>query len=308
MSIPSYDKFFMPFMQCLSDKKEHKFKNIVDYCADSFNISEDERNILTKSGQKLLNNRIGWTAAYLKKAELVKNTSRGVLVLTDSGVVAVEGKKTIDTDFLMTFESFRKYVGKPKKVENNISTASMAQPVVSDLSPEEQMQEAYDELNNSLADDLMEEVMKMDCYQFEYFVIKLLISMGYGSVLDNENSTTPKSGDGGIDGILKADKFGFDSIYIQAKQWKQDSKVGSPEIQKFAGSMSLHGAQKGLFITTASFSNEAIRTAQSNPLYKIVLIDGEALTKFMIEYDVGVSTVETYKIKKVDTDFFNDFC
>ena len=296
-------------MQCLSDKKEHKFKDIVDYCADNFNISEDERNVLTKSGQKLLNNRVGWTAAYLKKAELIKNTSRGVLVLTESGISAVEGKKIINVDFLMTFESFRNYVGKPKKkVEDNDSTPSTVQSIVSDLSPEEQMQEAYDELNKSLADDLMEEVMKMDCYQFEHFVIKLLVSMGYGSMLDNVNAVTPKSGDGGIDGILKADKFGFDSIYIQAKQWRKDSKVSSPEIQKFAGSMSLHGAQKGLFITTASFSQGAVDTANINPLYKIVLIDGDTLAKLMIEYDVGVSTVETYKIKKVDTDFFNDFC
>ena len=162
-------------------------------------------------------------------------------------------------------------------------------------------------LNSALADELMDEIMKIDPFAFEKLVVRLLIAMGYGSAFDNQNAVTKKSHDGGIDGILTADKFGFDSIYIQAKQWKADNVVSSPEIQKFVGAMMGHGASKGLFITTSRFSNEAKDFAQKNLQSKIVLVDGERLGKLMIEYDVGVSTVETYRIKKVDTDFFADF-
>ncbi|MCF0120662.1 MAG: restriction endonuclease [Oscillospiraceae bacterium] len=175
------------------------------------------------------------------------------------------------------------------------------------MSPLEQIEDAVTALNKSLADDLIGKVIKLPLRQFEKFVIKLLAAMGYDSMPGSRASVTKKVGDGGIDGVLRADKFGFDSIYIQAKQWKKDSAVGSPEIQKFAGSMSLNGAQKGLFITTAHFTADAVKTSKANPACKMVLIDGDALAKLMIEYDIGVSTTEIFKVKSIDSDFFNDF-
>ena len=146
----------------------------------------------------------------------------------------------------------------------------------------------------------------MSPYDFENLIVRLLIKMGYGTLKQNEMAVTPKSGDEGIDGIVSADKFGFDSIYIQAKKWRSDSTVGRPEIQKFLGALAGQGATKGIFITTAHFSKEAIAFAEKQLHQKIVLVDGNQLTELMIEYNLGVSVVETYVVKRVDYDFFND--
>ena len=154
--------------------------------------------------------------------------------------------------------------------------------------------------------DVMSELLKMSPYDFENLIVRLLIKMGYGTLKQNEMAVTPKSGDEGIDGIVSADKFGFDSIYIQAKKWRSDSTVGRPEIQKFLGALAGQGATKGIFITTAHFSKEAIAFAEKQLHQKIVLVDGNQLTELMIEYNLGVSVVETYVVKRVDYDFFND--
>ena len=168
------------------------------------------------------------------------------------------------------------------------------------------MESALDELNNELSNDLMSEIMKISPFEFERLVVKLLIKMGYGTMEENKNAVTSKSCDEGIDGIVSADKFGFDSIYIQAKQWKPDSVVSRPEIQKFLGALAGQGASKGMFITTAQFSKEAVSFASKQLHSKIVLVDGKQLTKLMIDYDLGVSTVATYTIKRIDSDFFNE--
>jgi restriction system protein len=149
--------------------------------------------------------------------------------------------------------------------------------------------------------------MKISPYDFEKLVVKLLIAMGYGKMEENKDAVTPKSGDGGIDGIVSADKFGFDSIYIQAKQWKNDSLVNRPEIQKFIGALATtQGATKGIFITTSDFTKGAVEIISKHTQNKIVLVNGKQLAKLMIEYDLGVSTVATYKVKRIDSDFFNE--
>ena len=161
-------------------------------------------------------------------------------------------------------------------------------------------------MNASLADDLMAEVMRISPYDFERLVVRLLIKMGYGPLKLNAEAVTKESGDEGIDGIVTADKFGFDSVYIQAKQWKPDATVSRPEIQKYLGALVGQGATKGLFITTSKFTKGAIEYANKQFTTKIVLVDGEQLANLMIEYNLGVSTVETYEVKRVDYDFFNE--
>ena len=157
--------------------------------------------------------------------------------------------------------------------------------VVKSESPQERMESALKELDNGLSDDLMEEIIKISSYEFERLVVKLLIKMGYGTMEQNKDAVTRRSNDEGIDGIVSADKFGFDSIYIQAKQWKPDSVVGRPEIQKFLGALAGQGATKGIFITTAQFSKEALDFAKKQLHSKIILVDGKQLTKLMIDYD-----------------------
>lgn len=169
------------------------------------------------------------------------------------------------------------------------------------------MESALSELNSDLADELTAEIMKISPYEFERLVAKLLIAMGYGTMEGNPDAVTKKSGDEGIDGVVSADKFGFDSIYIQAKQWQPDSVVGRPEVQKFLGALAGQGASKGIFITTAKYSREAAEFAAKQLHSKIVLVDGKQLAKLMIEYDLGVSSVATYKIKRIDSDFFDEY-
>lgn len=309
MAIPKYNEMFSALLSYLSDGKEHPFQDTVAYCADLFHLTNEERKETTSSGQAVIANRVGWTRTYLKKAGLVAYTSRGVLKITEEGLQAINTGKSIDLDFLMQYESFREFQNHETTKNGRKTNSKNGAPEAVDasLSPQEQIDNAISDLNRALSDDLMDEVMKINPYAFEKLVIRLLIAMGYGSAFDNQDAVTKKTGDEGIDGVLTADKFGFDSIYIQAKQWKADSVVSRPEIQKFVGAMMGQGASKGLFITTSRFSNDAKDFAQKNLQSKIVLVDGERLGRLMIEYDVGVSTVETYRVKKVDTDFFADF-
>ena len=168
---------------------------------------------------------------------------------------------------------------------------------------EEILEETHEELNASLADDLMSEIMKMDPTDFEHLVVRLLLAMGYGSGIDDAGVVTQATNDGGIDGIIKEDLLGFSSIYIQAKRWKPDTSIHKPEIQKFIGALYEKNAQKGLFITTAKYSSGAKNTAESAG---IVLVDGSQLTKLMIKYNLGVSVKQIYEVKQLDMDFFSE--
>ena len=308
MAIPTYQEMMRPVLLCLQDKQIHTIGNITDFCGDFYHLTEEERAALLPSGsQTTLRNRVSWAKTFLSKAGLLEGVSRGQYRITDEGYKVCQSGCVINDAYLsehyQAFKDFRN--NRTHSGPNPVQTELPSDP--QQLSPQEQIDNAINELNNALADDLMKEVMKIRPYDFEKLIVKLLIAMGYGSMLDNQNAVTAKSGDEGIDGVLTADKFGFDSIYIQAKQWQDGNTVGRPFVQSFAGAMLGKGATKGLFITTAKFSKEAVNYARSNTAQKIVLVDGEALAKLMIEYDIGVYTTETYLIKKVDIDFFSDF-
>ena len=309
MAIPNYQEMMKPVLLCLQDKQIHSLSEIIDFCGKYHHLSEEEMNERIPSGQATIRSRAGWAKTYLSKAGLLESVSRARYQITDEGLKVIKSNCVINDEYLCKhYPAFKEFKYKRPNGESNIDPI---QPVLpsdpQQLSPQEQIDNAINELNNALADDLMKEVMKIRPYDFEKLIVKLLIAMGYGSMLDNQNAVTAKSGDEGIDGVLTADKFGFDSIYIQAKQWQDGNTVGRPFVQSFAGAMLGKGATKGLFITTAKFSKEAVNYARTNTAQKIVLVDGEALAKLMIEYDIGVYTTETYLIKKVDIDFFSDF-
>ena len=303
MAVPKYDAFMPSIIRCLGDGKVHSLKEITEYCAIEFNLSDTDKAETISSGQSKLNNRVGWAKSYLKKAGLIQCTKRAHFSLTDEGVKAFRtGADCVTLEYLSKFESYNEFQGKNAKPKNcYVNTA-----LVKAESPQEQIESAIRELNDELAEDMMSEIMKISSYEFERLVVKLLIKMGYGTMEENKDAVTPKSGDEGIDGVVSADKFGFDSIYIQAKQWKEDIVVSRPEIQKFLGALAGQGATKGIFITTSKFSKDAMKFAAKQLNSKIVLVDGIQLAKLMIEYDLGVSTVATYKVKRIDSDFFNE--
>ena len=301
MSVPKYYQFFPSILDCLADGKEHNLKEVAD-CANKFNLSDEDKREALPSGQPTYLNRVGWARTYLKKAGLIDRTSRSVYVITDLGEEAVKnGSSNVNLEYLCRFDSFNEF-SNPKNTQSDNCVGINKK----EESPQEQLELSIREINSSLCDSLMSELLKMSPYDFENLIVRLLIKMGYGTLKQNEMAVTPKSGDEGIDGIVSADKFGFDSIYIQAKKWRSDSTVGRPEIQKFLGALAGQGATKGIFITTAHFSKEAIAFAEKQLHQKIVLVDGNQLTELMIEYNLGVSVVETYVVKRVDYDFFND--
>ena len=303
MPIPKYDEMYRAFLDCLADGQTHRSKEVKDIVAGVFSVSEKERAELLPSGkQQLFDNRIGWTRTYLKKAGLVQSPSRGVYAITPAGrQVLNENPPQIDNLYLQRFESFRKFISPNNNEE---TTLPIPAAKVSSKTPQDILDEAFQQINTTLADDLLSEIMKQPPAFFEHLVVKLLTQMGYGGSVDNAGSVIGQIGDEGIDGIIREDKLGFSLIYIQAKRWDPSTTIGKPELQKFAGAMmGPPKIEKGLFITTAKFSQGAKDFANAQ---HIILVDGQKLTTLMIEYSIGVSVEKTYYIKRIDSDYFPD--
>lgn len=305
MPVPKYCDFFPYVMMCLADKQSHMAKEINEYCADCVGLTKQDRRETLSSGVLVYVSRVGWARTYLKKAGLIEKISRSTYRITQIGeeVIMRYKPEEIDLNFLRQFDSFNEFLNSKKETKDTFQSDTVYEK---EESPQEKLESAVNEINSSLEDDLIQEVLKMSPYDFELLVVRLLIKMGYGTLRRNKDAVTKKSGDEGIDGVVSADKFGFDSIYIQAKKWQTSSVVGRPEIQKFLGALAGQGATKGIFITTAHYSKEAIEFANKQLHQKIVLIDGAQLSKLMIEYNLGVSVVETYVVKRIDSDYFND--
>ena len=302
MAIPDYQTVMLPLLQFLRDEKEHNIGEVVDSLAAEFNLSVEERQQLLGSGQQtVIRNRAGWARTYLKKAGLITSTRRGFFRITEPGKSALASKpERIDVKYLEQFPEFVAF-RELRHEQVDVAPASVGSPV--NATPEEALDAAYQRIRLDLEAELLDQVMTASPAFFERLVVELLVRMGYGGTLRDAGQAVGRSGDGGIDGIIKEDRLGLDVIYIQAKRW--DSTVGRPEIQKFAGALQGHRARKGVFITTSSFSADALEFV-SRIDSKIVLIDGSALAKHMIDQSVGVSTSRSYEVKKIDSDYFSE--
>lgn len=279
-------------------------KELTKNVADSFDLTDEERERMLPSGQQsYINNRVGWAKSYLKKAALLENPSRGkVRITTDGRAALAVAPPEINCDFLMKYPAFVEFWTQMR------SRTPAEKPDVTDGSPientpDEAIQTAYDAIRSALADELLEQVMNCNPTFFERLVIDLLIAMGYGGALPENGTHLGKTHDGGIDGIINEDKLGLDIICVQAKRWKDC--VGRPVVQAFAGSMEAHRAKKGVLISTSTFSRDA-RDFVDRIERKIVLIDGQQLAQLMIDYNVGVAAARTFTIKKIDSDYFMD--
>lgn len=298
--IPDYQTCMLPLLKYAADNKEHKLADAVEDLSDQFGLTEEERKeLLPSKTQEVISNRIGWARTYMKKAGLLEDTRRGVFKITERGhAVLGENLERLSTKYLRKFDEFnefqRKHNEKDSKSEND---------VISDATPEEMLEAGYTKLSENLVDDILVNIAKCSPSFFEHLVVDLLVHMGYGGSFSEAAQVVGKSGDEGIDGIIKEDKLGLDTIYIQAKRWK--GIVGRPEIQKFAGALLGQKASKGVFITTSSFTKEAEEYAASVDR-KVVLIDGQKLASLMIEHNVGISTVRTFEIKRIDSDYFEE--
>jgi restriction system protein len=270
-----------------------------------FQLSEADRDELIPSGtQPLLANRIGWAKTYLLKAGLVQSPRRGVIRITDRGRQALATDERIDSRYLRRFPEFVDFQRSSGADEDPIPGQPQPTPTVpvpAETTPEELIEAGYRQVQNALASDLLDRVKGASPAFFERLVVELLVKMGYGGSLADAGKAVGRSGDQGIDGIIKEDRLGLDVIYLQAKRW--ESTVGRPDIQQFAGALQGQRARKGVFITTSNFSADA-RQYAANIDTGIVLIDGNELARLMIAHGVGVTPVALYELKRIDSDYF----
>lgn len=297
MSIPKYFEFSRPLLNFLAkDAKSHSMQEIYSAMAKAFNISKEEQQKLVPSGiQTIFKNRVSWAKQDLFWCGLISRENRGIYKITESGLLESKNSKELDRSYLID-----KYPILKEKYSKH-SNANTKIYKTTDITAEESISNAYEEIKARIASDLMDNISKMSPYSFEQLVVDLLNSMGYGG-LSNGRGVTKKSNDEGIDGIINQDKLGLDAIYLQAKRWQND--IGRKEIQSFVGALAGKHATKGIFITTSKFRDTAVEFAKKVS-HKIVLIDGDMLAKLMIDYDVGVSTYRTIKLKRVDSDYFD---
>ena len=307
--IPDYQTLMLPLLKFISDEQTHNTQDAVNQLSKEFDLTDEDLNEwLPSKKQKTFHNRVHWAKAHLKMSGAIKNISKGNFKITDKGkLVLEENPQTINVKYLMTlFPDYEEKIKgfRFKKKEDTINT-SFDDEREEELkeTPEEQIESGYQKIRKSLEQELLSKLKTVDPYFFERIVVELLVKMGYGGSIQDAGKAIGKSGDEGIDGIIKEDKLGLDVIYIQAKRW--DSVIGRPEIQKFVGALAGQRAKKGVFITTSWFSKEAIDFALQMDT-KIVLIDGEKLAQYMIDYNLGVSVQNTYEIKKIDSDYFEE--
>ena len=300
--VPTFDLYIQPFLNCLKGGEEKNLKTLSEELAVFFKLSNDDlAETIAKGTQSRHYNRVSWAGTYTMKAGLTKRLKPGCYQITDFGKDFMAKWDSI-TPALMreqipAFAEFAKV--KPK------GTASKAKTpvVVEEKTPTDLMNEAFASINDDLVEDLLSKLHNIDPQRFEQIVIDLLVKMGYGGNFEDAAQVTKYRKDDGIDGVIKEDKLGLDKIYVQAKRWA--GSVGKPQIHGFIGALSEQGANKGVFITTSKFSSEA-RAFKPKSDVKVILIDGEELCHYMIEYGVGVSIKQVYEVKRIDSDYFEE--
>jgi restriction system protein len=294
----------LPVLQQISAADEQAPGTIRDAVASKLALTaQDLAQLLPSGRQTAFANRVAWALGYLKQAGMVESPRRGVYRITERGTAALGEKHSrIDIQYLNRFPEFVAFRA-PSSATERASTGveEDSQAPESALTPDERIRSGYTALRESLAAQLIERVRRVSPKFFEELVVDLLVAMGYGGSREDAASVVGGSGDGGIDGIIKEDKLGLDTIYVQAKRWKDT--VGRPDIQRFAGALQGKKARKGVFITTSAFSDEALEFAEGLQT-NIVLIDGKQLAQLMIDHEVGVGEAGTFKIHKLDEDYF----
>ncbi|ALP42070.1 restriction endonuclease [Aeromonas schubertii] len=306
-AIPSYERMMPTVLTALQSGDPLPLHQIYQAVCDHYAFTPEQLAHTLPSGrQTTVRSRVGWAKTYLVKAGLIEQPKRGLCLITERGKAALASGLTIDNHYLAQFGEFVAFTlasgessgSLPAALPNTVE----AQQAEQASTPQEQIEQALAAINHSLADDLLAEILGLSPRFFEQLVVDLMVAMGYGGSQQDAARTTRYQSDGGIDGIIKEDRLGLDSIYLQAKRYT-DKTVGRPEIQAFAGALDLHRARKGVFITTSSFSREAQEYVGLIEK-RIVLIDGAHLAALMIEYGVGVTTRQTLTIKTLDSDYF----
>ena len=305
MAIPDFQTIMLPLLRHLEDGRERGNQDTLDHLARHFGLTEDELAQLLPSGRaRLFVNRVAWAKTHLKASGLIDSPRRGFYKMTPRGrEVLKTNPDRVDLRLLRTFPEYQEF--RTSKGEGTLegATGGVETKDQDQLTPEEHLEYGYQKVREDLAAEILSRVKGASPGFFERVVVELLVAMGYGGSRQDAGSTVGRSGDGGIDGVIKEDRLGLDVIYVQAKRW--DTTVGRPEIQKFAGALQGQRAKKGVFITTSDFSKDAEEYAARIDT-RIVLINGSTLAKLMIDHGVGVTSVASYEVKRIDSDYFDE--
>ena len=300
MPLPTWEKFMIPVLE--NSSEEIKVLDLADICAKKFNLTEEEMDEgYDKNPGKKYRARTWWAVTYMYQAKMLDKVRRGVVKITDRGKeVLKSGVKEINFKYLEQFKEFQDFVERSKASIGTKKTKEKEE----DLTAEEKIQNSIEEIEELVKSEIMDRILQQNPYFFETLVVDLLKAMGYAGT-GNFAQTTKKSNDGGIDGLLNQDKLGLDVVYVQAKRYKEDNLVQGKEMRDFVGSLDVRGADKGIFITTSGFANNALETIKSSSK-KIITVNGNQLTDLMLEYNVGVKDEKVLRLKRIDEDYFTE--
>lgn len=309
MPVPDYQTLMLPVLRAASNG-ETTVKTCVDQIAREFNLSEDDLAELLESGhQTRLANRIHWATTYLANAGLLERTGRGRFRATARGLdVLHQAPERIDNRYLGRFDEFRAFLsrrGERAAASRSDGGVVVAQPERATATPEEIIEAAHDEITEELRGELLGRLMAGSPRFFEKVIVDLMIAMGYGGARPDAGQRIGRGGDGGIDGVINEDALGLDVVFLQAKRYSPENTIGVEKVREFAGALVERGASKGVFVTTSHFATGALTYADRVP-QRLILIDGEELTRLMVRYGVGVRTTRTVEIKKLDLDYFEE--
>lgn len=308
MAIPDFQTLMLPVLRRLAGA-ERTTGDLITAMVDEFGLSEAERGEMLPSGrQAVIANRVHWTLSYLGRAGLIVRVSRGVYRASERGQRVLQTPpERINIAFLRQYLEFRSlrpndnYADQPKADASTDAAHGSSEP---EATPEERIEGAIAIIRADLRQKLLQRVIEADPAFFEQIVIDLLLAMGYGNTKD-AGEVRGKSGDGGIDGVIREDRLGLDLIYVQAKRYGRDNAIGPEKIREFSGALDFTGARKGVFITTSRFTPEANRFATQLQTKRIVLVDGDALTLLMIEHGIGVRQKgHPLIIQEIDLNYF----
>lgn len=300
MSVPNYQDFMTPCLKVFADNKEViKGTEIVDKVSDNLGLSDEDRSLVLKSGENVVKNRVYWANYYMYRAGLLERPSRGHYKITEEGLRVVASREKINDEFLMKYPDFVAFV---QKTNDNVRQSSEENvgrlTCENDSDPEQRINDAIDEINVALEDEILETLKSIEPKRFESIVIDLMEAMNYGV-----GEVTRFVADGGIDGIINEDELGLSKIYLQAKRYN-DGKVNEREMRDFVGALATNNVSKGVFITTSTFADKARNSASSAHGHTIVLIDGPMLAKLMREHNLGAKQKKNYDIKEFDVSYF----
>jgi len=299
LAVPDFQSIMRPFLEVASDGNEHSIASMARDLAQTLTLTEKDIDEMLPSGrQTRFRNRVNWVATHFRKAGVIDSTGRGKFTITGRGKQLLHDYQgRIDMNTLNQFPEYCEFRG-----INNIGDGTNTEiEEIRSKPPDELIEELSLKLKKQFAQELLDQVKQVTPDYFENIVLDVLVAMGYGGSTESAHKIG-RVGDGGIDGIIKEDKLGFDFICVQAKRWQ--SQVGVSTVREFAGSLLDRKARKGVLITTSYFTNEAKEYAARAG--NIVILDGQQFAELMVENNVGVTVANTFKLYKIDTDYFEE--